>query len=235
MNPVRRFGFLVLCFAAISPLAAQVGHAPGDSPYRDIHPGTTWELYAGKILGSGGPIPVGPRDGPVFGGRVLLRARNTISLGFGLWSSLTKRTVINPDAAPANRDLGSVDQTLYGVEAMIQMNLTGGKSWHRLAPYVGVGLGMVKSSAFDDPAGYEFGTKFYFSPTVGSRLIVNRRFYLKAEAKGYSWKLGYPPTYALEPSADPGTAENPNALNPTGRTGQYVLAPALVVGLGIAF
>ncbi len=235
MNPVRRFGLPALLLLVAPALAAQVGHAPGDSPYRDIDPGTAWELYAGKVFGPGGPIPVGPRDGALVGGRVLLRARNTISIGFGFWSSLTQRTVLDPDASLANRYQGSVDQTLYGLEATILMNLTGGKSWHRIAPYVGAGIGLVKSSAFTDPAGYEFGTKFYFAPTVGSRLIVNRRLYLKVEARGFAWKLGYPASYALEPSAEPGTADNPNAVNPTGRSGQYVLAPALAAGFGFAF
>lgn len=235
MNPVRRSGLLALSLAVAVPAAAQVGHPPSDSPYRDIHPGTTWELFAGQVMGSGGPIPIGPRDGPLVGGRVLLRARNTISLGFGGWTAGTKRTVLDPDASLANRYKGSTDQTLYGLEATVVMNLTGGKSWHRLAPFVGVGIGVVKSSAFDDPAGYEFGTKFYFAPMAGGRLIVNRRFYLKGEARAFSWKLGYPATYALEPSAEPGTADNPNAVNPTGRSGQWVLAPALSVGLGVAF
>jgi hypothetical protein len=39
----------------------------------------------------------------------------------------------------------------------------------------------------------------------------------------------------VEPTDDPGTEEAPNAVNPTGRTGQYVVAPALVLGIGLAF
>lgn len=235
MSLVRRIGLVVLAFLAAPTLAAQVGYPPSGSPFRDIHPGTTWELYAGSIFGSGGPLRVGPRDGPVAGFRVNLRARSTISLGFGMWGALAERTVVDPDARLADRFGAAVDQDLYGAEAAIQINLTGGKTWRRLAPFVGVGIGVVKSGAIDDPAGYEFGTKFYFAPMVGTRVFLDRRLYLRLEARGFAWNLDYPLSYSEEPDLEPGTAENPNALNPTGRDGQYVLAPTLMVGLGFAF
>ncbi len=235
MTPVRLTGLAVALLLGVTPLAAQVGHAPGDSPFRDIHPGTTWELFAGTIGGSGGPLRVGPRDGPLAGFRVVLRAKNTISLGFGLWGGLAERTVVDPDAKLSERFGPSVDQNLYGAEATVQINLTGGKTWKRLAPFTGVSIGVVKSGEIDDDAGYEFGTKFYFAPMVGTRVFLDRRLYLRAEARGFAWNLDYPISYSLEPSEEPGTPENPNALNPTGRDGQYVLAPALIVGVGIAF
>jgi hypothetical protein len=235
MTPVRLPGLVALSLCATIPLAAQIGHAPSASPFRDIQPGTTWELYGGTVSGSGGPLRVGPRDGPMAGLRVNLRARNTISLGFGLWGALTERTVVDPDARLADRFGPSVDQTLYGAEVAVQLNLTGGKTWHHLAPFVGLGLGAVKSGAVDDPAGYEFGTKFYFAPMVGSRVFVNRRMYLRVEGRGFSWNLDYPFSYSEEPDLEPGTAENPNALNPTGRDGQYVFTPTLIVGIGLAF
>lgn len=235
MTLVRRIGLAVLTLLAAPGLAAQVGYPPADSPFRDIRPGTTWELFTGSVFGSGGPLRVGPRDGPLAGFRVVLRSKNTISLGFGMWGALTERTLVDPDARLAERFGASVDQNLYGVEATIQINLTGGKTWHGLAPFMGVGIGAVKSGEIDDPAGYEFGTKFYFAPMVGTRVFLGPRLYLRTEARGFAWNLDYPISYSEEPDEEPGTVENPNALNPTGRDGQYVFAPTLVVGLGFAF
>lgn len=235
MTPVRLTGLAVFSLLAVPTAHAQVGHAPSASPFRDIHPGTTWEVYGGSIFGSGGPLRVGPRDGPVAGFRINLRARNTISLGFGLWGALAERTEVDPDARLSERFGASVDQTLYGAEAAIQINVTGGKTWRGLAPFAGVAIGAVKSGEIDDEFGYEFGTKFYFAPMVGTRLFLDRRLYLRAEARGFAWNLDYPISYSLEPSEQPGTPENPNALNPTGREGQYVFAPTLMIGLGFAF
>jgi hypothetical protein len=66
-------------------------------------------------------------------------------------------------------------------------------------------------------------------------LFLAERLYLRTEARGLVWKVKYPSTYALEPTDDPGTTEDPHAVNPSGRTGQYIVAPALSFGIGIAF
>jgi hypothetical protein len=232
---VRRLAPLLLLVLATSALSAQVGIEPSRSPYRDIRPGTTFEAFGGQVMGSGGPIPVGPRDGPMGGLRALLRANASISLGFSTWGALTKRTVIDPTNAPAEQATGEVDHELVAVEALIQLNITGGKTWHGIAPFTGVGIGLAKAGETGDAAGYEFGTKFFFSPVIGARIFLADRMYLRAEARGLVWKVSYPATYALEPTDDPGTAENPHAVNPSGRTGQYIVAPALTFGIGIAF
>jgi hypothetical protein len=232
---VRRNLFLAVILGLAPSLHAQVGVPPTASPYGDIRPGTMFEAYGGTMAGEGGPLHAGPRDGPVLGLRALLRANATVSLGFGAWGGLTKRTVIDPTNAKAEQEVSEVDHQLIGVEALFQFNLTGGKTWHGLAPFLNLGLGVVKATTTNDEFGYEFGTKFYFAPGLGTRVFLGERIYLRAEARGYTWKLKYPSSWALEPADDPGTAENPNAVNPTGRTGQYVVAPALVFGLGIAF
>lgn len=231
---IRRIALLSVVAAA--PIAAQVGHAPDRSPYRDIMPGTTLELLFARLGGSGGPIPVGPRDGTLAGARVLLRANSTISLGFGLWGGKAERTVLDPLKTPPNRDQGPVDVQFIGAEAAIQMNLTGGKHWHGLAPYTGLSLGISGArEKDDDPSGYQFGNKFYFAPMLGTRVMIGRRGYVRAEGRGYIWNLKYPTSFSMEPTDVPSTSETSRAINPTGRTGQYIIAPALMLGIGWSF
>lgn len=237
MNLVRRYLLLAAlsCSCIAPPLTAQVGVAPANSPYGDIRPGTTFEGFGGTLMGNGGPLHAGPRNGPVMGARALLRANSTVSLGFGMWGGLTKRTVIDPTQRPSEQEVSEVDHQLIGAEAMFQFNLTGGKTYRGFAPFLGLGLGIVKATTTNDAFGYEFGTKFYFAPAVGTRIFLGERMYLRAEARGFAWKLKYPSSWALEPTEEPGTAESPNAVNPTGRTGQYVVAPTLSFGIGLAF
>lgn len=235
MTLVRRTLPLAVLLLLAPTLAAQVGRSPSSSPYGDILPGTMFEGFGGTIAGSGGPLHAGPRDGPLFGARALLRANGTVSLGFGVWGALTNRTMIDPTRSVINREVGEADQELFGAEALFQFNVTGGKTWHGLAPFAALGLGMVKGAGSQDTFGYEFGTKFYFAPAVGTRIFVGKRMYLRAEARGFTWKLKYPSSWTLEPTEDPGTPENPNAVNPSGRSGQYVVAPTLSVGIGVAF
>lgn len=224
---------LVLALAA-PPLAAQVGHAPDASPFGDIRPGTAVEFWGGQAFGSGGPIPVGPRDGTTAGARIQLRAKNTLSIGFGGWWAGTERNIVDADLPVAERIRGPIPHRLFGGEATVQFNLTGGKHWRGIAPFAGVGIGGASGQGTPpaDTSGYTFGTKFYFAPMVGTRLIVSSRAWIRLEARAYFWNLKYPPSYAEEPALDPGTEEQPNAVNPSGRRSQYVAMPALLVGFG---
>jgi hypothetical protein len=235
MTLVRRTLLIGTLTLFATSLAGQVGVPPAASPYGEIRPGTMFEGLVGTISGGGGPLHAGPRDGPLAGVRALLRANATVSLGFGMWGAQTKRTVIDPTQRPSEREVDEVDHELFGAEALFQFNLTGGKTWHGIAPFIGLGLGIARGSTTNDTFGYEFGTKFYFAPAVGTRIFLAERMYLRAEARGFTWKLKYPSSWSLEPTEEPGTPENPNAVNPTGRSGQYVVAPTLSVGIGLAF
>lgn len=235
MRLVRRTLLLAPLLCLASTLTAQIGVPPSASPYTEIRPGTMFEGFGGTLAGSGGPLHAGPRNGPVMGIRALLRANATVSIGFGMWGALTRRTVIDPTAKVAEREVSEVDHQLLGAEALFQFNLTGGKTWHGLAPFIGLGLGVTKATTTNDEFGYEFGTKFYFAPVAGTRIFIGERISLRAEARAFTWKLKYPSSWSLEPTDEPGTPENPNAVNPTGRGGQYVVAPALSFGIGVAF
>lgn len=234
---MRPFRSLLLLCAVAAPLSAQVGHDPATSPFRDIRNGRWLEFYTGQIGGSGGPIPVGPRDGTVFGGRIDFRGRNTLQISFGAWYAATVRNIVDADDSIATRIKPAIKHSLFGGDANIQLNLTGGKSYRGIAPYVGFGLGVVKGQKTPaaDTSGYSFGTKFYFSPSAGTRLMLGQRLFLKAEGRLYFWSLKYPLNYSDEPAKQPGTGDVFNAVNPTGRRSQYVTAPALLIGAGFAF
>jgi hypothetical protein len=224
-------------FLPLGALAAQVGYLPGESPFREIRSGRYVELQGGQLFGSGGPIGVGAQDGRIMGIRSVFRGRNSVQLGLGLWTAQAKRFIVDADEAPATRVKGPIDQRLIGGEFNIQLNMTGGKTWRGLAPFAGIGIGMVngEKSPAADTSGYSFGTKFYFAPGVGTRYFLGQRAYLKVEARALVWKLAYPASYADEPAQAPGTVDNPNAVNPTGRRTEYDPVPTLMFGLGIRF
>ncbi len=238
--PLRGLRRALLALPLLLPLgalAAQVGYLPGESPFREIRHGRYLELQGGQLFGNGGPLKVGAQDGRIMGFRAVFRGRNSVQLGLGAWTSTAQRFIVDADQAPATRVTGPIDQRLTGGEFDLQLNLTGGKTWKGLAPFAGVGLGMVngEKSPAADTSGYKFGTKFYFAPKVGTRYFVGQRLYVKVEARAFIWKLAYPASYADEPTQAPGTVDNPNAVNPTGRRTEYTPVPALIFGLGIRF
>lgn len=226
---------VLLCIPAVAH--AQDTSLNVSSPYREIRNGRYLELIGGKIFGDGGPIPVAPQDGNAFGGRVVFRGKNTVQLGFGAWVANTQRLVVDADDSVATRISGPIDQRLIAGEASLQFNITGGKTWHSLAPFVGVGLGMVNGAGTPaaDTSGYKFGTKFFFVPNIGTRIFLGHRAFAKVEARALFWKINYPGSYSDEPAQQPGTVDVPNAVNPTAKRGEYVVTPAIFVGLGWSF
>jgi hypothetical protein len=223
---------------ALGPVgaAAQVGHAPGKSPYHDIPKGHSFTATYGQFGGSGGEFGIGPHDGPAYGFRYDIRTGSTIQLGLGFARAELERLIVDPFVELANRVSGPVDQTVSMAEVNLQFNLTGGKTWHRLAPFVGSGVGLTfASSTPADTSRFELGHKFYLAPYTGLRLYVTDRLSLRGEARAVFWKLKYPTTFQDEPALEPGTAENSNAVITDGRLNEWTTSSWLLVGLAYSF
>ncbi len=228
---------LLLLAVPATSVAAQVGYLPTQSPFREIANGSYIEGSVGRVFGDGGPLLVGARNGTSEGLRYVLRGKNTLQFSFGFWTAGTERSVIDADDSVAVRNRGLVGQRLYAAEIGIHLNITGGKTWHALAPYAGISFGLVHGGASPaaDTSGYQFGTKLFFAPALGTRLFISQRIYLKLDARALFWKLVYPASYSDEPTKEPGTATKSNAVNTTGALSQYVATPELRIGLGIAW
>jgi hypothetical protein len=228
--------FLFSAFG-IPALAAQVGHPPSSSPYRDIRKGHTFTVTGGYFSGNGGEFGIGPHDGAVFGGRYDIRTASAIQLGLGVAHGRLDRFIVNPFVLLANRRSGPVSQSVTFAEIDVQLNVTGGKSWHRLAPFLGAAAGFaLASSTPADTSRYEFGNKLFLAPHAGVRFFLSDRLHLRAEARATFWKLNYPTTFQQEPVEEPGTAENPNAVIPGGgNLSEWTTSSWLQAGLGYSF
>jgi hypothetical protein len=210
-------GVFLAAFA--SPAGAQVGYAPGDSPYREIEKGKAISAVVGYFGGSGGSFGVGPHNGMTYGGRFDIKISNTFQLGFSVSQGNLERNVRIPalDTIPT-QTFGPVPQNVLFFDLAAQLNLTGAKSWHRLAPYFAavVGLAVAEENALD-LSRYNFGNKLYLAPTIGTRLIVSQTIHFRFEGRFNFWKLSYPPGFSIN------------------NTGQWVLSPWLSAGLAVAF
>jgi hypothetical protein len=186
---------LALALLAPRALLAQVGHPPGSSPYRDIPKGHTFTPFAAFFAGDGGRFGVAPHNGQVYGFRYDIRTGSTIQMGLLLGHGQMERLILDSLVAGEESVTGTVNQSTTFVEADLQLNLTGGKTWNRLAPFIAAGIGLA--FAEDTPADrgvFELGTKFYFAPHAGLRLFVTDRIHLRGDARVMFWKLNYPNT-----------------------------------------
>lgn len=214
-------------------LAAQVGHAPSASPYDDIPDTHSVTPVIGYFAGGGGEFGIGAHNGVTYGIRYDLRAGKTVQFGFSAARAALDRFIVDPFVALARRRSGPFDQTTTFVDATIQHNLTGGKTWHRLAPFTGVTLGVAFGEELAaDTSGYDFGSKFYLAPQAGVRFFLTSSLHLRAEVRGVFWKVNYPGSFGIEPVEEPGTPEAPNAVIPDGKFDEWTLSPWFQVGLG---
>ena len=226
---------LALCLC-VSPLAAQVGHAPGKSPYRDILHGSAWSLVYGDLGGDGGKLGIGPHNGPTYGVRYDFRMSGFIQAGLSATYMDLERLIVDADDTPATRVKGPVAQSVVTIEAALQLNLTGAKTWHRLQPFLTGGLGYALSSSTKaDTSGFKFGNRFSISPGIGLRIYPSSRLHLRPEARQHYWKLKYPTAFQDEPADVVGAIGNPDAVITDKKLNEWASAWWLMAGVGFSF
>jgi hypothetical protein len=222
----------LLTVLAFSSASAQVGHPPGRSPYHDIPKGHAVTPFGALFGGTGGRFGIAPHDGTVFGLRYDIRTGSALQMGLLFGQGELERLIVDPFVPVAQRVSGPVDQSVTFVEADLQLNLTGGKTWRRLAPFVAAGVGLAfPSETAADTSGFELGRKIYFAPHAGFRFFISDRIYLRTEARVTFWKLSYPTSFERTPPDEP--AAPPVIAD--GNLSEWTTSSWLQAGLGFSF
>lgn len=220
---------------------AQVGYPPAKSPFRDIDQKFSLTGLYSYFGGDGGRLGIGPHDGPTYGGRFEIVLGTPVAAAVTASYANLQRDIVSADDSVAKRRTGPVDQGVLMIEASLQLNITGRKTWHRMAPFLGIAAGWAGGSESEavarrDSSGYEFGNKFYWAPAAGTRLFLTKRAFLRAEARYVSWKLEYPSAYAREPADEPSLdPDRPNAVIPDGKLEEWDGSFEYRFGLGFSF
>lgn len=215
-------------------LSAQVGHDPAHSPYRDIllHSGPVF--FVGHLGGDRGNAGAGMSNATTFGARYEIPAGRALHFQFTGAFLHGDRFILDPRAdstSPARRT-GPYKSDLGLLEIGMQLRLTGGKTWHRLAPYVGTGLGLifdVNSPGDTTGSGYQFGTKLTLAFASGVRWYPARRIMITADARAQLWRLKYPLSFH---SAAP---DGSRVIPLTQPLNDWTLHPWISVGIGWIF
>jgi len=232
----RRFAMLLGAAVALSAyppirLSAQVGHDPGNSPYHDIRLGMGLVFYGGYMNGGRGAADVGLTNATVFGGRYELPVGPILRLSIGMGTARGERFIVDPNAPAETRKSGPVPDAAVFVEAQAFGSLTGGKTWHKLAPFLtltgGVAYGGDEPAA--EPSAYRFGTKLYYGGGIGVRWYATGHLALLADARMLIWRLKYPPQYYVAPTGSTPVLELGQPFD------QPVRQPWVRLGLGWTF
>ena len=227
-------GLLVTMLAG--SVEAQVGHPPERSPYRDVRFGSSLTPIFGRLGGDGGEAGVGPHNGNTYGIRFGFRMSGFIEGGVSATYMDLERLIVDADDSVATRVSGPVSQSVVMIEAALQFNLTGGKTWHNIQPFFTGGVGYNFSSSTDaDTSGFEFGKRFSISPGIGARYFLGQRVQLRVELRRHFWKLKYPDSFLDEPEEEPGTEDDPNAVIPGGKDNEWASGWWVMGGIGFSF
>lgn len=187
--------------AAPAVIAQDAGHQPAESPYRDLTYRQELSLIAGYYNGNEGKAGVAPAGGPALGLRYEVRIGGPAQFAARLTHVLADRTVLDPALADNVRNLGTRSWPITIADAGLTINLTGQKSWRRLVPSVGGGVGIASDfGKSGDPGGFEFGTPFAFNFGAGVRIEGSRALQFRVDLTDYVYQLDYPSTYTTAPT-----------------------------------
>jgi hypothetical protein len=205
MGGKRAVSLLLAAWAALAnPARAQVGHDPARSPYRTLRFGQFLSLIGGRFQGDGGQLGVAPHHGTTVGLRYDFLSNSTVSLGLAATYGDLERLVVDPTKPIETAVSGPVKQQVGIGEVILQFNVTGSKTWHRLAPFISGGLGlMLGSSTPEDNSGFNFKRRFTLTPGIGTRILLADRLFLRVEARSLFWSVTYPVSYRQVPSTAP--------------------------------
>ena len=192
---MKAIQFAALALLVASPVLAQVGHEPASSPFKDLEYRQELSPYGGYARARVDPAGVLPQSASIAGLRYDLYIAGPVWLTSDLSAMFSDRTVIDPTKPAVSRVVGTETASVYALDLGFALGLTGRKSWHRLAPLVRAGVGVVTSRAADDTTGLKFGTPFAFTFGAGVKFVPGGRIQLRADVGERLFKQKYPDAY----------------------------------------
>lgn len=214
----------VLAASVAWPCPAQAQQLP--SPYRFIEPKQDLGVSISYFFADPGAAGIGPKAGPALGVRYTRRLSRPISLTPQVVLFTSERKVIDPSLEEGQEDEGngSVSVGTEGIDILlvagrVNLNLTGTRTWHRLAPYLFGGLGIAievsgspqcaiqfrrPDCQIEPRERFDFGTSFVFQLGIGTVWLPSQRFGIRLEFLDNMWRLKTPPGYY-----DPGVTVTP--------------------------
>jgi hypothetical protein len=235
----RRAALWSLCAGATAaPLSAQlVGIPPERSPFHDITEHQSLVVFGGRFAGNSGAAGVGALPGLGVAGRLAVRLSGPVDFWLTVGEASSMRRVLSAGSTSgvdSVRLTGTPKMTVVLADIALALNLTGSKSWHGLAPYVGVGLGVASPAhAVTDSSGFRFGVTFTLVPTLGTRLFLSRRLALHFEARDYYFRYQYPLAFFDTPYVGPPPSES--VLPLTAKSTQWAHNFTLWIGAAYLF
>lgn len=187
----------------------QAGEPPSiDTPYRWIDGSFRVAPYAAELRTGRGDVGLGPASTRLYGARARVRLTGPLSLEGNLGYASSERSVIDPRPAGGPTAVDTVPFRWVVGEGVVQLALTGQRTWHGIQPYVLIGGGMVLgvdepgSEALADSADADFRFELNAAPTAvagaGAEWRVSETLGIGFEMRDHLWRLTTPDGFFRE-------------------------------------
>lgn len=204
MKPLRQFCVVVAVIGYALPAAAQVGVLPARSPYRDIEFRQEWTTFAGQFNARRDPAGVAPKGGTFAGERWAIRMGGPMYFTARLAGSVQDRTIVNPLLEEPARSRRSERLPILYADMGLEMQLTGPKTWHSLAPVIGGGLGLTADlKSKRDPGGFKFGQPLTLTFGAALKYLPRHGPNLRLDWSSFVYRIHYPDGYYIKSGEAP--------------------------------
>jgi hypothetical protein len=195
-----------------APLAAQVGHEPQKSPFRDLERTMELTVFTGTYRARIDPAQVAPQSGPIMGLSYQWRASGPLSLTAGISRVGSERRVLDPEreatcgaSSTPNPDcklVGEFRWPLYYFDGGLALDLTGPRTFYGFVPDLKAGIGLLSDFHTKADVGeFSVGTRFAIKWGGGIRWIPSELFQIRADVSNHLHSIGYPDSYYV-PATD---------------------------------
>ena len=134
---------LLLAFALATPGGLGAQEERIDSPYRWIPGGLRVGVQGGYLSASRGNLDFAQGPAVVTAARFRVRVSSPLSLELGASYAPADRWVVDPRLETGPAVVDTVSASWLGIEAGVQLGLTGARTWHGFQPYALFGGGFL--------------------------------------------------------------------------------------------
>lgn len=202
------------------------------SAYRFIENRQEVDIFGGSTSPGTGRFEFGPGPGPLWGARYSLNISGPFGLEGVVSHSPTTRDIVDPGRAEGDRVIGEMSSQMVQVDVRLRFSLTGDRTWHRLAPFIVTGGGLLFDVANDNSdkdlllAGdrFSYGTSFVGVLGGGLRWYPGDRFMVRGDMTLNLSRLTTPNGYSDPERAFTGVDEK-----------EWVSGPIFTLGIGYRF
>jgi hypothetical protein len=203
---IRSISLRMLVLALTLPLAARaqvVGRLPSETVIKDLDGNMRFGAFAGWLTTGRDPVGVRGKSAPIIGVRYDTPMAGPVYFSTRLFGVKSEHDVYDPNLPADSRYVGTAETNQLGMDAALDVSLTGTRSWRGIQPLVRLGAGFITGVGNHfDQAQYATGTSVLYSYGLGVRFTTSRNSELRADANWLIYQVRYPQVFRTSSASD---------------------------------